>query len=575
VTQHDDARRTCAAGRHRWSGVLPALVVLAGFALAAPAAGAPGDLDRTFSRDGKQTTDFGRNDQAHAVALQPDGRIVVAGRTMTGIGGPMSPSDFAVARYRRNGSLDPSFSVDGKLTSDFAPFDDAWAVVVQPDGKIVVAGTASTFPGAGNLSALVRYNADGSLDDGTASDSTPEDTFGVGGRATLQGGSSAAIALQPNGQIVMATGIVVARFNPDGWLDPGFGAGGTTTTTPIVGSPLLSASAVALEPDGQIVAAGYALESVPQLDFGLARFNVNGPLDGIFSVDGRVTTDLGASDLAHGVAVQPDGKIVAAGESGPVPPVGPFALALARYNPDGSLDDGSPSDTTELDSFGSAGKVTTPGIRGRALALQPDGKIVVAGLVAHGPAASAFVLARYSAHGSLDASFAGDGIQHTGFPFFEARGVVLQPNGNIVVAGLAEADFAVARYVGNGTWAAISALQRAAARTTRALRRAGIRGVLRQSGAKAGFSAPTAGTMRASATTGLPGGRATAARRVTVLAGRRTFAAAGKGTIKLKLTRRGRGILERAKRTMLRLDLAFVDAAGTRSRASRIVRLRR
>jgi uncharacterized delta-60 repeat protein len=271
------------------------------------------------------------------------------------------------------------------------------------------------------------------------------------------------------------------------------------------------------------------------------------------------------------VAVQPDGKIVVAGESGPMPPIGPFSVALARYNLDGSLDDGSPSDTTELDSFGSGGKATTTGIRGRALALQPDGKLVVAGLVGPGPSASAFVVARYSAHGSLDTRFAGDGIQHTGFPFFEARGVVLQRDGDIVVVGLGEGDFAVARYLGDGTWAAISALRSSAARATRALRRAGTRGVLRQSGAKVGFSAPAAGVVRATATTNRSGPAA----RVKVLAGSRRFTAANKATVKLRLTRQGRRILERAKRTTLKLGLSFADSAGARSRVSRTVRLRR
>ena len=562
--------------------VIRMALVLAALAAAEPAAAAPGELDPVFSGDGKQSTDFGRPAVAYAVALQDDGKIVLAGTTGTDVGGFTETSDFAVARYHRDGSLDGSFSGDGKLTTDIAAVDRARAVVVQPDGRIIVAGESASAPLAPALTtAIVRYNANGSLDDGTDRDSTPLDAFGVGGKATLdRAGGGTGLALQYR-QIVVTAGSVVARFNPAGVLDPGFGTGGTTPTTPFAGPGPISVSAVAVQPDGRIVAAGLAVAFPP--DFGVVRFNVNGPLDGTFSGNGRVTTDFGAGEIARAVAVQPDGKIVAAGFATPIPPVGPSSAALARYNPDGSLDDGGPSDTTEMDGFGTGGRVTTAGMEGRAVALQPDGRIVVAGSRTT-PVAPGMALARYTRQGSLDATFSGDGIVDTERSL-DAHGVVLQLDGKIVVAGVAEVrsspgyrrpGFVVARFLGrDGSAAVIGPLRASLATVARALRGASIGGVLRRGGTRVGVTALAAGVIRGSATTRAPGGRAAAARRVTVMVGSRSFTTAGQSTLRLKLTRQGRRILKRARRARLTVSLAFVDVAGARLGSSATVTLRR
>lgn len=553
--------------------MVPTVLVLAALAAAEPAAAAPGELDPAFSGDGQQATDFGRPAAAYAVALQDNGKIVLAGATGTDLGGFQETSDFAVARYHHDGSLDRSFSGDGKVTTDIARMDIARAVAVQPDGRIIVAGAIGSAPPSPSLTAIVRYNADGSLDDGTDRDSTPLDAFGVGGKATLGvAGGGTGLALQ-HGQIVVAAGSV-ARLNPAGVLDPGFGVGGTAPTGPI------GVSAVAVQPDGRIVGAGVS----SPFDFGVVRLTVNGPLDGTFSGDGWVTTDFGAGEIARAVAIQPDGKIVAAGFSAPIASVGSFSAALARYNPDGSLDDGGASDTTQMDGFGTNGRVTTAGMEGRAVALQPDGRIVVAG-VRRTLASLGMALARYTQQGSLDPTFSGDGIVDTDVSVGEARGVVLQPDGKIVVAGVAEVQsppgyrrpgFGVARFLGNdGPAAVIGPLRASLATIARALRRTGIGGMLRSGVARVEVIALAAGVIRGSATTRAPGGRAAAARRVTVMAGSRRFTRAGQSTLTLNLTRQGRRILKRAPRATLKVSLAFTDAAGARLGTSKTVRLRR
>jgi uncharacterized delta-60 repeat protein len=291
-----------------------------------------GSLDTTFDTDGKVTTDFGTtHDAAFAVAIQTDGKIVVAGT---------NGSDFILARYNTNGSLDTTFDTDGKVTTDFnATFDSARALVIQANGKIVAAGSS------GSDFALARYNTDGSLDSGAAGDLTPGDSFGTGGKVTTDfSGASDSInklALQSDGKHVAA---------------------GSATTT---GGP-----------------AG--------ADFALARYNTDGSPDNTFDGDGKTTTDFGGSDQANGIALQSDGRIVAAGVYFVTPAApGPSAFfAVARYNTNGQLDN----------TFGTGGKVTTDffGVdnQANAVLIQPDQRILAGGYTDTGSSRD-FALARY------------------------------------------------------------------------------------------------------------------------------------------------------------------------------------
>ena len=431
-----------------------ALTVL--IATANPGATAPGDLDPTFDGDGKVTTNFLPVDEARGVAIQADGKIVAAGVAICPpCATPFTPHLFAVARYNRDGSLDPTFDGDGKVTTDFdAREDEAFAVAIQGDGKIIAAGSA--FGPEAQDFALARYNPDGSLDV----------TFGGDGMVTsdFAGGNdrARAVAIQADGKIVVAgvafsaaclpcdgpasDNFALARYNPDGSLDPTFGFVGRQVTDFDVGGPD-EARGVAIQADGKIVAAGVAIcdpcvlpvTPLPH-DFALARYTADGSLDPSFDGDGKVKTDFGGPDEANAVAIQREGEIVAAGSA--THSSGALLFALARYKGDGALDM----------TFDGDGRVTTmvaSDDEARGVAIQRDGKIVAVGLACNlciaGPD---FGLARYNTNGSLDTVFGGgDGQVTTDFGGFDhANAVALQSDGKIVAAGFSVGDFALARY---------------------------------------------------------------------------------------------------------------------------------
>jgi uncharacterized delta-60 repeat protein len=400
-----------------------------------------GFLDPTFGVGGTVLTAFGSGDAwAFGSALQPDGKIVVAGSApVAGTG-----RDFALTRYNVNGSLDTTFGPNhnGKVTTDIAGEDDEarGGVARQADGKLVAVGYAGV--GAQNRVALVRYNVDGSLDT----------SFGDGGKVTTSLGGpndfGVGVVLQPNGKMVvvggtLSHGCALVRYNVDGSLDTSFGNSGKVFDE-------AGLYDIALQADGKLVAVGDDYSGT-NLEFFLTRFNADGSLDTSFGNGGKVLTGfdggLGSFDQAFDLVVQPDGKLVAAGYA-EIEPATDFALA--RYNPDGSLDT----------SFGNGGKVTTDfgggDNHGHAMVLQPatktdEAKIVVAGsAVVDGQ--DEFALARYNADGKLDPSFGAGGTITTAFaggPDF-ANGVLLQPDGKIVATGTATVggykDFALARY---------------------------------------------------------------------------------------------------------------------------------
>jgi uncharacterized delta-60 repeat protein len=336
-----------------------------------------GSLDPSFSGDGRQRNNFGGSDQANGVALQAGGKIVAVGG-----GGAGGTADFALARYNPNGSLDPSFSGDGRQTTDFVSQDEASGVVLQADGKIVVAGDGGGG-GTGDF-ALARYNPDGSLDTSFSGDGRQTTDFG--GSDFLSG-----VALQADGKIVAVggggvggtAGFALARYNPDGSLDTSFSGDGRQTTD---FGDFDQAKGVALQGDGKIVAIGEVGVGAPG-DFAVARYNPDGSLDTSFSGDGRQTTDFGGSDQANGVALQGDGKIVAVGQGGPGG-TNDFALALARYNLDGSLDTSFSGDGKQTTDFGGYDEA-------HGVAVQGDGRIVAVGFGRGLDGTSDFALARY------------------------------------------------------------------------------------------------------------------------------------------------------------------------------------
>ncbi len=416
-----------------------------------PATAAPGDLDLTFGGTGKVVTPIlSGNDGATGTAVQSDGKIVVAGYSFNG-----SNYDFAVVRYMDTGALDPTFGGGtGKVTTAIGSGDDLGnGVALQSDGKIVVAGYS--YNGSTNEFAVVRYNTDGTLD--TA--------FGGTGKVTADFGGSdsgTSVTMQNDGRIVVAgytytsgTALLfaVARYNTNGSLDTTFNGTGQVTTAVGTGNNDV-ASGVAVQSDGKIVVVGYSSTfSLTPNHTALVRYNADGSLDMTFGAnhDGKVITAVsGSLDYGRSVTLQGDGKIVVGGTSNNG---SDYDFALVRYNADGSLDT----------SFNGTGKVITGISSGDdtvfGVVVQSDMKIVVAGTSTE-PNGN-FALARYNTNGSLDTSFGGTGIVITASGGdAQCTSVALQADGKIVVAGYSlngsNNDFTVARYLSDsGTYSGI------------------------------------------------------------------------------------------------------------------------
>jgi uncharacterized delta-60 repeat protein len=335
-----------------------------------------GSLDPSFGSGGKVTThiDAGFITVATGVAIASDGKILVCGysddgsfQTSTG-----HNVQFVLMRYLANGSLDPAFGSAGIVSTAFGIFQDvAMSMVVQADGKIVLAGstyTAYTSLGPSNF-ALARYNTDGSLDA----------SFGNAGKVTAAPvpnslNNAMSLAIDASGRLV-AGGLVIddqtqhfvfgmARFTASGVLDTSFGTGGTVRQ--VLGSADYPSSvliALTLQSDGKIVAAGRGAGGSLPYAFMLARYLDNGALDTGFGTSGHTSVTFGAYDSdAYSVAIDSKGAILVGGQTGGIgfytvdgltfqidsgAPAAQFALA--RLLPNGTLDN----------SFGSGGKITT------------------------------------------------------------------------------------------------------------------------------------------------------------------------------------------------------------------------
>lgn len=387
-----------------------------------------GSLDLSFGQEGKVITRIGTDpeieDEGRALALQADRKIVVVVRAYIGFS-----KDSVLVRYKPDGSLDPNFGTDGKVTSDspvpgtprglrFSHKDtlaagasvvpvpsrrpqlgvnDAFALAIQADGKLVVGG-----------SSLARYQPDGSLDS----------SFGTDGKVFLLGvvDTLHALALQADGKIVAVgrasynqgrnSAFALVRYNSDGSLDASFGAGGTVITR--IGR-MDAAGDVAIQADGKLVVVGKSFNG-RSIDFMMVRYNPDGSVDASFGTGGQATSDfcahkfqeesadsiwLGSIGGGWRVGLQADGKIVATGVPSSVLCHG---FVLFRYNADGSPDV----------TFGEAGRVTTTIVKddgySSALVFQEDGKIVVVGISVGGLA-----VVRYNPDGSLDPSFGAQG----------------------------------------------------------------------------------------------------------------------------------------------------------------------
>jgi uncharacterized delta-60 repeat protein len=377
----------------------------------------PGDLDTSFGSGGKKTVNFGGVDAANVVLVQRNGRVVAAGG-----GGPAS--SFCVVRLRSaNGTLDPTFGSGGKRVIDFGTDDEAvHGAALQPDGKIVLAGDTRLQP------AVVRLKPNGALDPTFDGDGRKVFSWGAIGRVT-------AVVVAPNGKILLGGfsgpeggNIQVARLRANGAFDTTFGTGGIAAVD-FGGTEF--GEAMARQADGRILVAGRASPGGAVV----ARLRATGALDPDFGAGGRVT--LSAATSAGAVLVAPDRNILVAGNTS-----GSAVMTVTRLRPDGSLETTFGSGGTATVDFGSLADLLGGAV------LQPDGKIVLAGYT---QASEDVAVARLDANGALDATFGtgGKATVEFGTATF-GNAVALAPNGRIVVAGQKTGadDFAVARLRG-------------------------------------------------------------------------------------------------------------------------------
>ncbi len=407
--------KTLSGWRH---AALPTLALLLG----PVASAAPGDLDAGFGSGGFVRDGMGGNGAAAtAVAIDTDGRIVVAGRVrQNAING-----DFGVLRLAAAGSADAGFGTAGRVVAGrtAASDEEAYGLVVQADGRLVVAGTS--FSGdLGTRSVALRLAADGATDTGFGNQGdgwflNPH-AGGDVGLALAGGGSGFAMAgyADDGAGGIDATAL---RLDSLGMPLPSFGDAGFV----VAAGDTNSARAVALQADGKVVVAG-SLDGDDAAAF-VQRFNADGSTDTGFGGDGRV--ELGASSRLAALAVQGDGRIVAAGFAG-------NDAIVVRLLADGTPDP----------AFGSAGTTTLASVafgvtslRAQALALQVDGRIVVGGRAFDFTRGTTGHAARLFADGTIDAGFGSAGVRIVDAPEdIEFHAVAVQADGAIVLAG---ADF--------------------------------------------------------------------------------------------------------------------------------------
>jgi uncharacterized delta-60 repeat protein len=404
-----------------------ALAALALTPAAAAAGAAAGELDPSFDGDGKRF--LPQPQRANEVLVQQDGKILV-------VGNGRQADDFLVRRLNPDGSLDRGFDGDGTAVVDFGAEEAANAAALQPDGRILVAGNSQPEQSGPRL-AVARLRSDGGLDatfdpGGPDGDGKKVFPFSPGRDQS----DAAAVLVQPDGRIVLVGDggndqgeMAVTRLTPAGKLDG-------TVWEPVRLDGQANTEAAALTPDGKVVAAEVHFPPGSPAQIALARFRSDGRLDRTLGADGEVTLASEGDERVEAVLVQPDGRILVAGAS--MAP-GVLMAAVTRFHPDGTPDESWDTDARAFADFGGVSVAL-------AAALQPDGKVLAAGTVVDATLTTAEIaVARFRPDGSLDPSFAtaGRATVDLGLPA-AAAAVALQPDGRAILAGFLDNNITVA-----------------------------------------------------------------------------------------------------------------------------------
>ncbi|MES2617629.1 MAG: T9SS type A sorting domain-containing protein [Bacteroidota bacterium] len=403
------------------------LVVGVVVALCAPFAMAqlPGSIDVTYGTNGKATASNGQEySVAWGMALQKDGKTIVAGTTLT---------DIMLTRFTTQGMPDSTFGDDGVVVTDINnnSVEQPNAVIVQADGKILVTGI--TFTNSKRNFALLRYLPNGTLDNSFSNDGKVITVLSIGQDEPR------AIALQPDGKILLAgysdALFAVVRYKQNGTLDSTFSNDGIQTTAIDTGNGL--ATSVHVLKDGKILLVGYHNYNA-QTDCAMAQYKANGQLDSSFGTNGKVIADIGGIDRIYCATVQPDDKIVVAGNIY----TSDYAFGIARFTKTGILDTAFSSDGKLSVSYGNSHSSKALGV-----AVQPDGKILVAGTDSY--SGSDIALLRLDSKGVPDATFGTAGKVLTNFGTVnidEGVGIAVLPTGKIMVGGNSDGNFIAVRY---------------------------------------------------------------------------------------------------------------------------------
>lgn len=391
----------------------------------------PNGLDSSFGSGGKVVTAIGNGAGSYASLVQPDGKIVLAGYT-DAVGAQRS---FALTRYLPNGTLDLTFGVNGIVVSPAGTgLVSAFALVTQDDGKLIAGGGLEL--GSTNAWILARYNSDGSLDT----------SFGNGGIVSTSVGRYVnALLVEPDGKILAAgasnttsSGLpidfAIARYNPNGSSDTSFGNNGVVYAD-LGDNARDAALSIKRQADGKYVVAGYNYPS-PLANFALIRLNSNGSLDTTFGINGRSLTPVGNFGDSFfnraGMVLDGSGRIVLSGRG--TDDSGLAGFVTARYNSDGFLDTSFGNGGKSIVRFGGETSIAN------AVTLQSDGRILIGGSGRMpGDSGSGYAIARLNPNGASDISFGNNGRIVTKFGLSSdsdsAYSIQVQADGKILAAG--------------------------------------------------------------------------------------------------------------------------------------------